>query len=59
MHGTTDKQIFDFLLYLFPKLLNEALVQGIYKEYQRNEYNNANVRGTIDINRHLKLNFTF
>lgn len=59
LHGTTDKQIFDFLLYLFPKLLNEALVQGLYKEYQRNEYNDANVRGTIDINRHLKLNLPF
>lgn len=34
-------------------------MQGIYKEYQRNEYNNANVRGTIDINRHLKLNLPF
>lgn len=58
-HGTTDEQIFDFLLYLFPKSLNEALSQGIYKEYQRNEYNNANVRGVIDINRHLKKNFPF
>lgn len=58
-HGTTDEQIFDFLLYLFPKLLNEALTQGIYKEYQRNEYNDANVRGRIDINRHLKVNMPF
>lgn len=58
-HGTTDEQIFDFLLYLFPKLLKEALAQGIYKEYQRNEYNDANVRGTIDINRHLKTNLPF
>lgn len=58
-HGTTDEQIFDFLLYLFPKLLNEALSQGIYKEYQRNEYNDANVRGAIDINRHLKTNMPF
>ena len=58
-HGTTDEQIFDFLLYLFPKLLNEALLQGIYKEYQRNEYNDANVRGVIDINRHLKTNSPF
>lgn len=55
-HGTADRQIFDFLLYLFPKLLNEALTQGIYKEYQRNEYNDTNVRGTIDISRHLKMN---
>lgn len=59
-HGTTtDEQIFDFLLHLFPKLLNEALLQGIYKEYQRNEYNDANVRGVIDINKHLKTNFPF
>lgn len=58
-HGTADDQIFNFLLYLFPKLLNEALSQGIYKEYQRNEYNDANVRGLIDINRHLKMNIPF
>lgn len=58
-HGTTDEQVFNFLLYLFPKLLNEALAQGIYKEYQQNEYNDANLRGTIDINRHLKTNLPF
>lgn len=59
LHGTTDELIFDFLLYLFPRVLNEALLQGIYKEYQRNEYNDANVRGVIDIKRHLKMNFPF
>lgn len=58
-HGTADEQIFDFLLYLFPEFLNEALLQGIYKEYQRNEYNDANVRGVININKHLKTNFPF
>lgn len=58
-HGTAEEQIFNFLLYLFPKLLNEALAQGIYKGYQRNEYNDANVRGIIDINRHLKKNLPF
>ena len=58
-HRTADEPIFDFLLYLFPKLLNESLAQGIYKEYQRNEYNDANVRGNIDINRHLKTNVPF
>lgn len=44
---------------MFPKLLNEALSQGIYKKYKRNEYNNANVRGTIDMNRHLNSNIPF
>lgn len=58
-HGTADEDIFDFLLYLFPKFLNDALAQGIYKEYKQNEYNDANVRGTIDINRHLRMNFPF
>ena len=59
MYGTANEQIFNFLLFLFPKLLNEALTQGIYKKYKRNEYNDANVRGTIDINRHLKTNMPF
>ena len=59
MHGTANEQIFNFLLFLFPKFLNEALAQGIYKEYQRKEYNDANIRGTIDINRHLKTNLPF
>lgn len=58
-HGTAADQIFNFLLFLFPKFLNDALSQGIYKEYQRNEYNDSNVRGTIDINRHLKTNTPF
>lgn len=58
-HGTNKEKILDFLLYLFPKLLNEALVQGLYKEYQCNEYNNANVRGIIDIDKHLKMNLPF
>lgn len=58
-HQATNEQIFNFLLYLFPKLLKEALAQGVYKEYQRNEYNDTNVRGVIDINRHLKTNLPF
>lgn len=59
MHGTTNESVFDFLLYLFPKLFNESLSQGIYKEYQRNEYNDANIRGPIDISRQIKLNLPF
>lgn len=31
-HETSDEAVFDFLLYLFPKFLHEALAQGIYKE---------------------------
>ena len=58
-HGTANEQIFDFLLYLFPKHLNDALSQGIYKEYKNNEYNNANLRGTINICKHIRTNLPF
>ena len=59
LHNTSNEPLFDFLLYLFPKFLNEALAQGLYKEYQRNEYNDANVRGSIEFKRHLELNIPF
>lgn len=58
-HSTTDEQVFDFLLYLFPYYLNEALSQGLYKEYRGNEYNDSHVRGTIDLNRHIRKNVPF
>ena len=49
-------QVFDFLLFFFPKLLKEALSQGMYKKYVYHEYNDANIRGVIDVNRHIRLN---
>jgi len=58
-HTATDEQVFDFLLHLFPYFLNKALVQGLYKEYRRNEYNDCNLRGTIDISRHIRCNMPF
>jgi 5-methylcytosine-specific restriction endonuclease McrBC regulatory subunit McrC len=39
----------DFLPYLFPVYFRKALAQGIFKQYRRNEYNDANVRGAIDL----------
>jgi 5-methylcytosine-specific restriction enzyme subunit McrC len=53
------EDIHDFLPYLFPSYLQEALSQGLYKQYKRNQYNDANVKGVIDINRHLKINIPF
>lgn len=58
-HGTEEERIFDFLQYLFPGFLNEALSQGMYKEYQQNEYNDANVRGMIEVGRHIRTNMPF
>ena len=58
-HDTTQEQIFDFLLYLFPYYLKKALAQGVFKKYCRFEYNDANIRGPIDVNRHIRQNIPF
>ncbi|MGI6389585.1 MAG: McrC family protein [Kiritimatiellia bacterium] len=51
--------IYDFLLYLFPSHLMPAMRQGLYKEYRRIKHNDANVKGAIDVARHLKRNIPF
>jgi len=53
------EDIWDFLVFFFPYFLNKALSQGLYKEYKHNEYNDVNVRGIIDVKRHLRINIPF
>lgn len=47
----------DLLIFVFPRLLKEAMRQGMFKHYIKKEYNDANLRGTIDINKHIRLNY--
>ena len=54
--GFADPKVFDFLLFLFPRLLKEAMSQGLFKKYVYHEYNDANIRGSVDVNRHIRLN---
>lgn len=58
-HSSAEEGIFDFLLFLFPCLLNNAMRQGIYKEYRRYQHNDTNVKGTIDVSRHIARNNPF
>lgn len=58
-YSTSDESIFDFLIYIFSSFLKNALKQGVYKEYQRFEHNDSNIRGTVDVNRHIKCNIPF
>lgn len=58
--GTTDTEnVWDFFYYLFPHYLSKALNQGLYKEYVHKKYNNINVRGAIDVKRHIQKNVLF
>ena len=54
-----NDRMFSLLLFLFPTHLAAALRKGAFKTYVRNEYNDGNVRGTIDIDRHIRKNEPF
>ncbi len=58
-HTMDEDSVFDFLLYLFPMYLKNAISQGVYRQYITHKYNDANVRGAIDVNRHIKNNEPF
>lgn len=58
-HTMDEDSVFDFLIYLFPLYLKKAINQGVYKKYITKKYNDANVRGTIDVNRHIRFNEPF
>ena len=58
-HTSNKEQVFDFLLYLFPYYLKKALAQGLFKKYRTFEHNDANLRGVIDVSRHIRQNIPF
>ena len=58
-HSSSIESAIDITPLLFPYFLQKALLQGLYREYRRIEYNDDHVKGTIDFNRHLRQNFPF
>ena len=54
-----NDQLFNYLLFLFPYYLKKAMRKGLFKKYIQRQYNDENVKGTIDIARHIKLNTPF
>lgn len=58
-HTIDEDRVFDFLLYLFPLYLKNAISQGVYRQYITHKYNDANVRGVIDVSKHIKYNEPF
>ncbi|MDR2660627.1 MAG: McrC family protein [Lactobacillaceae bacterium] len=59
INSSKEFSYYDLLVFLFPYYLNQAMRKGVYKEYVNRKYNDANVRGPIDIARHLKINTPF
>ena len=54
-----DDRMFNFFLFLFPRYLKTAMRKGLFKKYIRHSYNDGNVKGTIDVARHIEANTPF
>lgn len=54
-----NNRLFNFLLFLFPHYLKAAMRKGLFKKYIRRRYNDGNVKGTIDVARHIEKNTPF
>lgn len=54
-----DNSIVNYLYFLFPYLLSVAIRKGLFKQYVYSEYNDRNIKGVIDIARHIKCNTPF
>lgn len=57
--ASLDDQLFHMLLFLFPYYLEQAMRKGLFKTYIRKKYNDSNVKGIIDIPRHIDRNTPF
>lgn len=57
--NSREDKVLDFLLFLFPMMLKNALSQGLFKEYQTRCYDDAKVKGVIDVNRFIRHDIPF
>lgn len=58
-HTVNEDSVFDFLIYLFPMYLKNAVSRGVYKQYVFKKYNDAKMKGVVDVNRHIRYNEPF
>lgn len=54
-----NNRLFSFFLFLFPRYLRSAMRKGLFKKYTLHRYNDANVKGAIDVARHIRKNTPF
>ncbi len=54
-----DDRLFNYLLFLFPYYLKTAMRKGLFKQYTCHRYNDGNLKGSIDIARHIAKNTPF
>ena len=57
--ATRENKMLSIFLFLFPTCLTKAIRKGPFKTYVRKEYNDENVSGIINIDRHISQNIPF
>ena len=58
-HNDEKEDVFEFIMFMFPCFLKNAMRQGIYREYQNFKHNDANVKGVVNLGRHIARNVPF
>ena len=58
-NANQNDKLFNLLLILFPRYLQEAMRKGIFKSYISKQYNDNNARGIINVDRHNRENTPF
>lgn len=55
----SKSNMLDILSFMLPYYLKRALRKGMYKNYVWKKYNDSNVKGVVDIARHIRQNVPF
>lgn len=58
-YDASSGNVFDLLCFMFPLVLKNAVRQGIFKTYRTFERNDANVKGSLNLSRHIRQNVPF
>lgn len=58
-HGEEKGSLFDFLVFLFPFFLGRAMRKGLYRAYNTFKYNDASIKGPVNVSRFLKNDVPF
>jgi 5-methylcytosine-specific restriction endonuclease McrBC regulatory subunit McrC len=57
--ASNSDRMHPLLIFLFPTYLKNALRKGVFKMYVHKEYNDQDVKGIINIDRHIRKNTPF
>lgn len=54
-----EERIVNYMDFLLPYYLNLAIRKGLFKQYERHEYNDANIKGPINVSKYIRNNTPF